>query len=420
MRCAASLLLLAGPLAAGTFVVDDDGGFDFTDVPPALAVAQPGDLVLVRDGQYSAFVLDEGVAVLAAPGHAPHWDPQTGTAWVRDVPAGQVATLAGLALGALRVQDCAGTVVVDDCELQGFPLAPALSVKGSARVVVARTSASGHDGTLQDLVNPWYPAQPGADLRGSTVLVSQSVLQGGRGGTAYKGAGLAGAPGAFVKDATCILQASSARGGHGGPGWDVGGEPWVADGGDGAPGVLGQAATLGVFGSGGHVLRGGAGGDPNIGSPGAPAEALHVDTCHVDWSGVTLDPASPAPPIGGAGSVVTEVQPAVPVLATAGTGLLGQPLELSLAGAAGAAYALWVAPAAAHQPLGTKPMPLLLDPGGLFLLAAGALDDSGAASLALAVPDDDALQGLPVHLQAFVKPVAAPSGGSTAASLVLR
>jgi len=50
-------LSLAALGSASTYVVDSSGGVgsDFTDIPPAIAAAQPGDVLLVLSGNYSGF-----------------------------------------------------------------------------------------------------------------------------------------------------------------------------------------------------------------------------------------------------------------------------------------------------------------------------------------------------------------------------
>lgn len=70
---AISAILLAGIetlASAETIVVEDNGGpgVDFTNLPPAIAAAEPGDLLFVRAGVYSSFTVNEGIRILAEPG----------------------------------------------------------------------------------------------------------------------------------------------------------------------------------------------------------------------------------------------------------------------------------------------------------------------------------------------------------------
>ena len=65
-------LFLAPPLASSkTWIVDDDGGpgVDFTDIQPAIDAAAPGDLIVVRNGDYNGFILFKDL-ILAAVNEA--------------------------------------------------------------------------------------------------------------------------------------------------------------------------------------------------------------------------------------------------------------------------------------------------------------------------------------------------------------
>jgi len=91
----ASLVLgitaLAIQATANTYVVDSSGGGQFTDIPPAIAAAQPGDVLLVMQGVYSGFTLDKGLAIIG-------YGTVTiaGDATVAGVQAGQTAALVAL------------------------------------------------------------------------------------------------------------------------------------------------------------------------------------------------------------------------------------------------------------------------------------------------------------------------------------
>ena len=51
------LLAVANPVFAGVLVVDAAGGGAFTQIQPAVDAALPGDLVLVRAGDYEGFTI---------------------------------------------------------------------------------------------------------------------------------------------------------------------------------------------------------------------------------------------------------------------------------------------------------------------------------------------------------------------------
>jgi hypothetical protein len=112
--CAA---LCAGlPCLADVYVVDDDGGpgVDFTDIPPAILVAVPGDVLLVQAGSYSGFTLSEGLAIV---GQGPEV-VVTDQISVLGVATGQVAVLASMKLEKLLyIEHAQGTLVLDELEI---------------------------------------------------------------------------------------------------------------------------------------------------------------------------------------------------------------------------------------------------------------------------------------------------------------
>jgi hypothetical protein len=111
MHSCVLVAVLSPSVLATTYTVDDTPGpgVDFNDIPPAIAAAQAGDVLLVAPGSYSSFVLDRGLVIIgfgaqcAAPME------------VRNLPAGERAALVGLRSQNLVIDACAGTVLVDSC-----------------------------------------------------------------------------------------------------------------------------------------------------------------------------------------------------------------------------------------------------------------------------------------------------------------
>src|SRR5262245_45261380 len=95
-------------LAQGkVWVVDDSGGpgVDFTDLPPAIAAASSGDVLLLRSGTYSKPVLAKGLTLQADQGAA----VTVAGLQVESVPEGERVTISGLTSpGSGSISSCAG------------------------------------------------------------------------------------------------------------------------------------------------------------------------------------------------------------------------------------------------------------------------------------------------------------------------
>lgn len=144
-RQAIERVLAAGVAALGltalaradTWIVDDGGGpgVDFTDLPPAVAAAVPGDVILVMPGSYSGFVLDESLTILGmGPGVT-----VTGAVTIRDIQSGSATILADMSWNAMSsITDCLRPVVLD-----GMTLRDRVTVTDSTDVRIARSSLLG-------------------------------------------------------------------------------------------------------------------------------------------------------------------------------------------------------------------------------------------------------------------------------------
>lgn len=192
----------------------------------AVAAAVPGDIVVVRAGDYyenpSVLLIDRGITVVrdsATP-------IQLRTVEVRSVPSGQHAVVRGIQIGpnslsffstdyGLLVADCDGGVFVEDCVIDGttgygeFPFGPnvgedALWIEGSAAVTLTRcTVTAGYsiDGIYLDIN---VPGAFGAVVKSSNVTFLDCVMQGasanfdGLGPDYEGGPGIAGQSGANV------------------------------------------------------------------------------------------------------------------------------------------------------------------------------------------------------------------------------
>lgn len=118
----AALLPLAICLTASAaaqssvWVIDDDGGpgVDFLDLPPAVAAALPGDVLLVHPGSYGELLLSKGLTVVASGAVS------CGRAAVTDLGASEEVLVRGLDFqdadeSALTIASAAGSIWFEEC-----------------------------------------------------------------------------------------------------------------------------------------------------------------------------------------------------------------------------------------------------------------------------------------------------------------
>ncbi len=194
IRMPVAVVFLSLSLAAqSTLIVDSSGGGNFLDLPPAIAAAQPGDLVLVRPGYYSGATVSIGIRIVGLPGAMIADYPGLGPELLVDrVPAGQTCVVRGFGFSsvvALSVQvlDCQGQVHLED-------LTPVTSmdVQRSAAVSLLNVTVSNSGTPLHvadssvavvscDLSAGFGLGTPrhAISIERSTVVVSQSQLMGG-------------------------------------------------------------------------------------------------------------------------------------------------------------------------------------------------------------------------------------------------
>ena len=249
--------------AQRTWRVDCAGGpnVDFTDLPPAVAAASPGDTIWVIYSPQSqscspgffysgAITIDKpltivGVSSFGVPGSPdPLEMPIQGKVRITGIPAGQRVTLCNFAIlswsnsasqfpHGIHVTDCAGEVLLEDVYYLGTGLTQSIMRFERCADVVMRGCTfelSGDPLTLTDstmvLTNTvvgwrWpqiYPygytsTGPGILLRNSNAtLIASAVLGASEGGPS---ASLAARPGARVESGTLTIGPyTSLRGGY--------------------------------------------------------------------------------------------------------------------------------------------------------------------------------------------------------------
>ena len=259
------LALAVGTAAQSVWIVDSSlgPGTDFTIIQGAIQAAAPGDVILVRPGDYGNFLVNKGVKLMAEPG-APA-PVISGICRVTGVPGGQSAVISGLEATSnpipgftLAVTDNTGSVRLQRCSLLGVnnPVGkrPALDVRRSPAVSLSNCRLSVAEPLLggdvpsclraEDAVIAMYDcdvdggdgreAIPGADgedggiaveVLGGLLFVSSSELNGGAGGAGRPaadpepcGAAGDGGPGLRlgINSPLVTRQATSVIGGPGG------------------------------------------------------------------------------------------------------------------------------------------------------------------------------------------------------------
>lgn len=135
-------LSLSASALANTYVVDDTPGpgVDFATITAAVAFAQPGDVLIVRDGTYAGFVLDKRLIVVGTGNVL-----TTSGIEVRNIPAGPRAAIVHVQTPSVVVDVCTGPVLLQELG------APATGrITNSSDVRIARTWFSS---TTQDSVD---------------------------------------------------------------------------------------------------------------------------------------------------------------------------------------------------------------------------------------------------------------------------
>jgi hypothetical protein len=246
VRTLSTLFVLGVVSAQTTWIVDAGGNGNFRDLPPAVAAAQAGDVLVVRAGLYNSFTVGKGLRIVGDPGVMVNGQS---IANIVGVPAGETCLVRGLANGAFAekaflVQDCLGhvhlegmvvrrmdvlrsrQVTLHGLRLDGAPallaedstvhvvqctLAAALSVLTPTHaLVVVRSVVTFAHGTATGGTNySGVGAGSGVELRSGTLVLAGDAATVVAGGSALIGSATAPAivtlGGAIVRDPAVAL-----------------------------------------------------------------------------------------------------------------------------------------------------------------------------------------------------------------------
>jgi hypothetical protein len=245
--------------AADVIVVALDGSGDTMSVDIALQLAGPGDVILIRAGNY------QPISPLDPEGFHDVSFPVTivgdgagaviGMLRVRDLNPGEEVVLRNLTLAGplipgsffekVGVRNCAGAVVFEDCKATGItgtssvtPGFPAVDVRNSDAVTFTRCTLRGGAG-ITATGSPFFidagPGGPAMLVTDSKVAFHHSAVTGGAAGTDTVGTVLSQTGGDALhifETSTIFVAGGSVTGGKGNDGGDPG-FPAAAAGGDG-------------------------------------------------------------------------------------------------------------------------------------------------------------------------------------------
>jgi hypothetical protein len=337
---------LATPAWASTWIVDDNGGpgVDFTSISAAVAVAAPGDVILVHSGTYAGFTLQGGVLVLGEANVQ-----VTGNITIANVGAGPRATVARMATRGILVSHCTACVTLEDIVAR-----PTLTdVTAFGYFFAAIEVEASADVRLRGVDATCLPADGGGPnalrVDDSRVEITHSLLQGRDGFDQFDSFAADGGDGMQVHGVSDVhLSLSTVRGGKGadhGDGGDLSGL-LISDGGAGIR-LVDFWSKLLVTGVPANLVRGGqAGLGDTCQYDGHPGNGIVVGLgASARVSGATIQGATYAIDCGGAAvpaimGTYLSANPADPSLSVSGTIAQGQLVTYTLHGAPGSAARL--------------------------------------------------------------------------------
>lgn len=272
-------LAFAVPARAGQVLVVGPGPGQLPEIQAAVDAALDDDVILVKSGVYTSFLIDhKSITVVADTGANVQVN---GAMRARNVSADQQVSFVDLkATGiydndptlanGLYLKDCAGVVTVHDCTLQGFDgqSAPCtltvgcgMEIVNCAAVSIAHSQITGASRAVAPTIPPARPH--GLSATHSSVVMSDSKCYGGQGGWLCMDVpphwkmhdGLDGGDGIHLLSTTLFVARSETHGGSGGAFPQCIG----CYGGDGGAGLAAYDAACQVHRLGLSAFQGGGG-----------------------------------------------------------------------------------------------------------------------------------------------------------------
>jgi len=369
---ALGIALSSSALAADVLVVDPGGGSPYINIGAALVAASPGDVILVRPGDYDLLAIFTSVSIIAEiPGTVTLGKPTNVTPFtalhVANLAPGGPVLLSGLNFrastgtdpveagnAAVRVEQCLAPVIFQDCKFIGGR--PGLFATQSVGVAIDRSE---FDAANASTTLPGSNANAGYAIRavGAAMILHRCSLQGGHGSSLHAPSAALHDFGSFVYAQDCEVSggnAAAATPGQGGV---------CTNGSDGAPAVVLELGP--PFHRVGGTITGGTGGaasGPPC-TPGATGPSFQI------LSGLVIDHPWIAPSVR------------LPAWQHEGTADF-----LQVTGEPGSSALLLVGPTPGYVSSPAYGGALRIAPTPLFPISLGTLPISGSVSIPYALP----------------------------------
>lgn len=396
----AALLLtnLAGLEAQNTWIVAQSGGGHFTNVAPAVAAAQDGDLILVQPGYYNVIasggiVTNKALRILGGAGRTLSGGLQP-IVDVQGLAAGKTFIFDGFALtrvgsggtyGPVYLQGNAGMVHLANLSISETGMGHSVEVNNCAHVTMTRCSTN-----IEVQCYTSSLTLNGCDFRGTPALQSSPAY------------GTPASPGMMALFSQVRITDCTILGGNG---------------------HLTMPAVTGLgIGGGNTVIARGPGRTIGAGTAGTqqpvncPAIDLINGTLEID-AAMALVPHAGAPAIALSGTATSSFTN--PVFLTSTGGSLGASVQFAIGSLPGELIGLWggnVATYATATPYGTA----WVDPAQALALAVAVQWPSGMYPTSIPVPNVPTLRGLLFGFHAVAGGTTEPVRLSALSPIVLR